>query len=434
MKNLILTLIASAAIGTASAAGSWTLDSCISYALEHNISVRQQALQTEAARLDVTSARDAFLPTVSASASEAFNFGRGLNSENIYVDRNSSTFQWGVSAQVPLFQGLENVRRLRYSRASLEQTLLEYDAARDDVALRVITQYLQTLYARQVVVAARASQQYSAYAVERQRTLVSEGKVAEADLYDAEAQLAQDDLQVVASEGDAREQLITLANLLQLPDATGFDIADLADTTALIPSAEQVWDDASRRDPSLLAARQRITAAGLNIDVARSGYLPRLSFGISTSSSFYRINGMPNEPFGRQMRNNYSTYLGFTLTVPIFDAFSTRNAVRRARLQRLEAELELDNRETALRTNIRLAETRALSARSRYLASDSALEATRKSFDAVNGKYQLGRATPWEFEQAKTNLFRTEVSRIEALCEFILRSRILIFYQHLTAY
>lgn len=411
------------------AAEVWTLDSCVDYALTHNISLRKQQLRTTSGELDVTAAKDAFLPTLSGSASESFSFGRGLTTDNTYVDRNTSNFQWGLNLNVPLFQGLEDVRRLKVARSTLEQTLLEYEAAKDDLTLNIITQYLQVLYSREVETAAKNQLAYSEYEVERQSELVEAGKVPEADLLNAEAQRAQDRQQLVSATADVATQLITLANLLQLPAADDFDVAALDDDSALLPSAETVMADASVRNSALLAARQGIKVADNNISLAKSGWIPRLSFTAGTGSSYYTVGGMPNEGFGAQMRHNYSTYFGFQLNIPIFDGFSTRNNVRRARLQRLEAGLEADRQESELFKTIRLAHTQATGARDKYLASDETLEKTRRSFLATQEKYSLGRATPYEFEQAKTNLFQIEISRLQARYEYILRCRILRFYQ-----
>lgn len=410
-------------------AEKWTLDSCVSYALAHNISLRKQQLRTASGELDVTSAKDAFLPTLSGSASESFNFGRGLTTDNTYVDRNTSNFQWGLNLNVPLFQGLEDVRRLKVAKSTLEQTLLEYEAAKDDLTLNIISQYLQVLYSREVETAAKNQLAYSEYEVERQTELVKAGKVPEADLLNAESQRAQDRQQLVSANADVATQLITLANLLQLPAVTDFDVAPLDDDTFLLPSAETVMADASVRNSALLAARQGIRVADNNISLAKSGWIPRLSFNAGTGSSYYTVGGMPNEGFGEQMRHNYSTYLGFQLNIPIFDGFSTRNNIKRAKLQRLEAELEADRQESELFKTIRLAHTQAIGARDKYLASDETLEKTRQSFLATQEKYSLGRATPYEFEQAKTNLFQTEISRLQARYEYILRCRILRFYQ-----
>lgn len=427
-RILLLCALSAAAIAPARAE-EWTLGRCIDYAVEHNIAVKSAALQIRSSENDITAAKDAFLPTLDASASESFNFGRGLTSENIYANRNTSNFQWGVNMSLPLFQGLGEYRRLKMAKASLQQMLYEHEAAKDNVALNVISQYLQVLYCREVEQSAASQAEYSAYEVERQRALAEEGKIAEADLYDAEAQAAQDRLQVVTAQNDTQVALVNLANLLQLKSVEGFDVAPLDDADPLLPRPETVFDDAMRINNSILGAKQAIRTADENISLAKSGYIPTLSFNAGVGSSYYYLNGLPNDPFGRQMRNNFATYLGFSLRVPIFDAFSTRNSVRNAQVRHLNASLQLEQQESELYKNIQLAYYQASGARERYLTSEETLTKTRLSFEATREKYNLGRSTPQEFEQAKNNLFRTEVSRIQARYEYLLRHRILHFYR-----
>ena len=377
----------------------------------------------------MTSAKDAFLPTLSASASEGFNFGRGLTSDNTYADRNTSSFQWGVNMSLPLFQGLSDVRQLKVAKSAMQQYLMEFEAAKDDLTLNIMAQYLQVLYNKEVTKSAISQLSYSTYEVERQKALVDEGKVAEAYLYDAEAQQAQDRLQVITAENDVRVALVNLANLLQLPTADGFDVAPLDEENPEIPGPDVVYSRALEHNHSILSARQGIVTARDRVSYARSGYMPRLSFDASVGSSYYTVAGYDNQPFATQMRNNFSTYLGLRLSIPIFDAFSTRNNIRRARLQETSARLELDRRESELYKTIQLAYTQATGARDKYLTSSETLDKTRLSFEATRERYALGRATPTDFEQAKNNLFRVEISRISSRYEYLLRYRILRFYE-----
>lgn len=422
-------LVATGVAAAASAQEAWTLERCVDYAIEHNISVKNARLQVEQGEVEVTSAKNAFLPTLSANASEGVNFGRGLTADNTYANRNTSSFQWGAQASIPLFQGLSDVRQLAVARESLKKYILENASTCDDVTLNVISQYLQVLYAKEVEQSAQSQLSYSTFEVRRQQALVDEGKVAEANLYDAQAQQAQDSLTLVSSQNDVHVALVTLANLLQLASADGFDVAPINDATPAIPGPDVVYSRALERNNGVLAARQGIEVAKSQISLAKTGYIPRLSMDASVGSTYYTVAGMNNEPFGTQMRNNFSTYLGVRLSVPIFDAFSTRNNVSKARLGYKSAVLELDRRESDLYKAIQLAYTQAIGARDKYLASEVTLEKTTLSFSATREKYSLGRATPTEFEQAKNNLFRVEVQRIQAYYEYLLRYRILRFYE-----
>lgn len=407
----------------------WSLQQCIDYALDHNNQVRASLLSIRQGELAVTEAKDAFLPNISASASQGFNFGRGLTAQNTYANRNTSNFQWGANLSLPLFQGLQDFRRLKVQKSTLQKLLLDNEATKDDVTLNVISQYLQVLYAKEVAASAAVQVGYSAYEVTRQQALVDNGKVPEADLLDAQAQAAQDTLQLVNAQNDVQTALVNLANLLQLPVVEGFDIQPLDQGEPFIPSPERVYADALSVNHSLLAARQNLRVAADNISLARAGYIPTLSFGASISSSYYTVGGMPHESFGDQMNHNFSTYLGFQLSIPLFDAFSTRNNVRRATLQQQQARLDIETRESELYKAIQLAYYQAVGARNSYLTSQQTIAKTRESFQAMREKYNLGRATPTEFEQAKTNLFRTEVTGIQSHYEYLLRHRILLFYQ-----
>ena len=428
-KSIIAPLLAIAMSGSATADETWTLQRCVDYALENNLTVKNSRLQVDQSEIDVTSAKDAFLPTLSASASEGFNFGRGLTSDNTYADRNTSSFQWGVNMSLPLFQGLSDVRQLKVAKSAMQQYLMEFQAAKDDLTLNIMAQYLQVLYNKEVAKSAISQLSYSTYEVERQKALVDEGKVAEAYLYDAEAQQAQDRLQVITAENDVRVALVNLANLLQLPTADGFDVAPLDEENPEIPGPDVVYSRALEHNHSILSARQGIVTARDRVSYARSGYMPRLSFDASVGSSYYTVAGYDNQPFATQMRNNLSTYLGLRLSIPIFDAFSTRNNIRRARLQETSARLELDRRESELYKTIQLAYTQATGARDKFLTSSETLDKTRLSFEATRERYALGRATPTDFEQAKNNLFRVEISRISSRYEYLLRYRILRFYE-----
>lgn len=428
-KSIIAPLLAIAMSGSATADETWTLQRCVDYALENNLTVKNSHLQVDQSEIDVTSAKDAFLPTLSASASEGFNFGRGLTSDNTYADRNTSSFQWGVNMSLPLFQGLSDVRQLKVAKSAMQQYLMEFEAAKDDLTLNIMAQYLQVLYNKEVAKSAISQLSYSTYEVERQKALVDEGKVAEAYLYDAEAQQAQDRLQVITAENDVRVALVNLANLLQLPTADGFDVAPLDEENPEIPGPDVVYSRALEHNHSILSARQGIVTARDRVSYARSGYMPRLSFDASVGSSYYTVAGYDNQPFATQMRNNFSTYLGLRFSIPIFDAFSTRNNIRRARLQETSARLELDRRESELYKTIQLAYTQATGARDKFLTSSETLDKTRLSFEATRERYALGRATPTDFEQAKNNLFRVEISRISSRYEYLLRYRILRFYE-----
>jgi len=156
MIRQYMTAMALAAVASAGAVEPWSLDSCVNYAISHNITVQSRMLEAEGGRLSVTEAKDRFLPTVSGYGSQSFSFGRGLTAENTYANRNTSSFSAGAQLSLPIFQGLAGVRRLDYAKASLRALLEQTEAAKDDVTLNVTSQYLQALYTAEMIAVARA--------------------------------------------------------------------------------------------------------------------------------------------------------------------------------------------------------------------------------------------------------------------------------------
>ena len=411
-------------------AETWTLDSCINYATSHNLTVVSRELQRQSADLDITEAKDRFLPTLNASAGQNWSFGRGLTSENTYANRNTSTFNWGANLSLPLFQGLSAVRRLDYARANYATMVEEVEAAKDDVTLNVMAAYLQALYCREMLEVATEQVRISTVELERRRGLLDAGKIAELEVVQAESQLANDKVTEVTAGNDLSLAIVDLTQLLRLPPerAQVFEVAPLADSAMPVLPADEVIGRALTSNHSMLAADRSVEAADKAVSLAKTGYLPRLSFNLGVGSSYYHLNGETNPSFARQMRDNYATSLGFSLSIPIFDAFSTRNQVRKAKVQQISAQLERDTRSDALTKAIRQAYTQAIGAERKHEAAVIARNAAQTAFDAMQEKYNLGRANSTEFEQAKSAYIKSVSEQVQAKYESILRRRILEFY------
>ncbi|MBO5455162.1 MAG: TolC family protein [Muribaculaceae bacterium] len=427
MKHTVISLLLLIS-GFSANATAWSLDSCITYAIEHNLTIKSQDIEQMGGELSVTEAKDRFLPTLSAGANQSWDFGRGLTSENTYANRNTSMFGWNANLSLPLFQGLSAVRQLKYAHANLKMLTEQKEAAKDEVTLSVISYYLQALYSREMLAVNEEKARLSKVQLERQRTLLEAGKVPEVDVIQAEAQVANDELSVVTAGNDYQLALIDLAKVLEFEDVENFEILPLPDEAVNLLSADEVYNNALNSNHSILAARQSIDVADKAITVAKSGYLPRLNFNAGLGSSYYTVSGIDGSSFGKQMRDNFSKTLGFSLSVPIFDAFSTRNQIRQAKVRRLNAELNLIQQQSELHKTIRQAYYQALGAEKKYQAGETAVSAAKAALDAMTEKYNYGKANATEWEQTQSTYITSLAQQVQAKYEMILRNRILLFY------
>lgn len=430
MRALAITLALAATTASAIcyAAEPWTLERCIDYAIEHNINVRQRALSADEGRLAVTEAQDRLLPTISGYASQNFNLGRALTSDNTYANRNTASTAFGAQLSLPLFQGLRVARSIEYSKTALKGLLEQVEAAKDDVTLNVISAYLQALYARELEVVYARQVEISTSELERRKVLLEAGKIPELDIYEATSQLRQDELNAVTAAGDTRLALLDLSQLLNLPADEPFDIAALDGDALPLLDPEEVYRRALVSNHAVRASVFDTEAADRNISVARAGYIPSLSFNAGLGTNYYRTTGVDNPTFSSQMRHNFAQSFGFSLSVPIFDGLQTRNAVRRATAQRTSAQLALDDTRARLYKSINQAYTQAVAAAERHSTAIAATEAAAAAFDAMEIKYNNGRATSTEYVTAKATYASAEARQLQAKYEMLLRARILDFY------
>lgn len=426
MRRILAIVLALSAV--AAGARTWTLEECVDYAVEHNIDVLSRRIEAGQSENEVTAAKDAFLPQVSAYGSQSFNFGRGLTADNTYANRNTTSTSFGAQLNLPIFQGLGAVRRLDYSRTALKASLQQVEAAKDDVTLNVIAQYLQALYASEMTQVARINLAISTAELLRRGVLIEEGRLPELDIHEARAQVANDELGLTNALNDSITAVLDLAQLLNLPSADDFELAPLADDDTLLPDPGTVFANALSFNHTILAQQYNAEAAGKNVAVAKSGYLPTLNFSAGLGTNYYRTSGFDNETFSQQMRHNFAKSIGFSLNVPLFDAFNTRNSVRRARAQEATARLQLDDARNRLYKAIVQAHTQAVAAAKKAVSADVAVESNKAAFDAMQIKIDNGRATATEYETSKQNYMSALAQAVQAKYERILRARILNFY------
>ena len=407
---------------------AWSLDSCISYALTHNVEIRQRINAARQGELAVREAKDRVLPNVSGYGSENFSFGRGLTADNTYANRNTNSFSVGAQLSLPLFQGLRVVRSVKYSETSLKALVEQSEATKDNVTINVMAAYLQALYSREALGVARMSLEVAKDELKRREILLDAGKIPELDLFEARAQVSRDELTVVNAQNDSVMALLDLANLLDLESDGSFDILPLSHEDLPMPSLDEVWTNMQMANHTLRAAAIRRQAAGESVEVAKSGYLPTLSFNAGLGTNYYKTSGFNNEGFAAQMRHNFSKSLGFSLNIPIFDGFSTRNSISRARLEQLNSELDLENTRQQLYKTVSTAHAQAIAAESKQRAAQAAMENTKAAFDAMTVKYDNGRANATEYEKAKADYINAVADRLQASYERQLRVRILRHY------
>ncbi|MBO6063840.1 MAG: TolC family protein, partial [Bacteroidales bacterium] len=266
----------------------WSLTDCINYALEHNLTVQQSALKVEQQEVELSTAQGRRLPTVNASASENFSFGRGLTADNTYSNSNTTSTSFQLGGNMPIFQGFDINNGIKLSKLNLAAATADLEKARDDIRVAVAQAYVQILYNQELLRVAHEQAEHDAQLLEQVQERLRAGKVSDAEVSAQQATLAQSRQSEIQAEGNLQISLLELTQLLELPSPEGFSIVtpEVGDPSkALLMRPEAIYDEAVAVKPAIEAAKLNVDAAELSIARAKGAYLPSLSLsgGLGTN-------------------------------------------------------------------------------------------------------------------------------------------------------
>ncbi|MBR2114966.1 MAG: TolC family protein [Prevotella sp.] len=437
MKKLLVSLLFAAILPqhTIAQTRAWDLRECCTYAVEHNISIKQRENNREQRELQLSTAKNSRLPDLNASASESFSFGRGLTLDNTYTNRSTSSTSFSLGTSVPLFTGFQIPNQIKLNQLNLEAATKDLEKAKNDIRTQVAQAYVQILFNMEIADVAKRQIEIDSQQVVRLQAFVNNGKASQAQLSQQLSTLAQAHLTATQAENNLQLAILALTQLLELPSPEGFSVvrpsltSHLSSLTSYLPSPEAIYQEALGIKPEVQAEQLRLTAAERNIDIAKAGNYPTLNLSAGLQSNYYKTNGVKAESFASQMKNNFSQYIGINLNVPIFNRFQTRNSIRSAKIDRENQLLQLENVKKSLYKEIQQVYYNAVAADSKYHSSESAAQSSKDAFTLTQAKYENGKATITEFNEAKNNYLKAESDLVQARYEYLYQSALLDFYR-----
>ena len=410
---------------------TWDLQRCINHAIEHNLSIKQKEAARDQSEVELNTAQWSRMPNLNGNIGQSFNFGRALQADNTYGNRNTRNTNFSLGTNIPLFTGMQIPNNIALSKLNLKAATEDLAKAKEDISIQVASYFLQVLFNEELMKIARNQVALSQEQLDRKVAFFKNGKASEAEVLEAKSRLAQDQLSLVQAENNHQLALLDLSQLLELPSPENFRISvpDIDGFTANLSMPEEIYAQAMMNKPAIKAAQYRLQGAEKSIKIAQSSYYPQLSFGAGIGTNYYHLSGIENAPFSTQWDQNMNKYLQFSLSIPIFNRFQTRNRVKSARIQRTALSWQLEESKKSLYKEIQQAYYNALAAESKYKSSQSATESANASFKLISEKYANGKASATEYNEMRTAWMKSLSDGIQAKYEFIYRSKILDFYK-----
>ncbi|MBP5487820.1 MAG: TolC family protein [Bacteroidales bacterium] len=428
---LLITVFLAGAVFGQNHNGPWTLAECIRHAQDNNISLQQRGLQVKQQEIQLDNSKGSRLPQVSGSVSENFSFGRGLTADNTYSNTNTTSSGISLGTAVPIFQGLRISNSIKENELNLRAATEDLEKAKEDMSVSVAQAYVQILYNMELLDVALNQVVIDSLQVERLTAMLENGKASTAQLAQQKAALGQSRLSATQARNNLNLSLLDLSQLLELPNPEGFSIVKpiVPIDGILLGNPEDIYADAVENRPSVKAEMFRLDATEFTIKGAKGAFMPSISANGGIGSNYYTMSAAPSAAFMEQIKNNFSQYLGLSLSVPIFSGFQNRNQVRMAELSRTNQMLQLENTKKTLYKEIQQAYYNAVAAADRYRSSTDAQASAEESFALVQAKYENGKANITEFNESRDNWLKAESDLLRSRYEYLYSAKLLDFYR-----
>ncbi|MDH6306512.1 outer membrane protein [Parabacteroides sp. PF5-5] len=424
----------------------WTLEECIQYAIDHNISIQRLKLQREVAGVQQNTAENSRLPDLNAGITQDWSFGRSQTYPD--MDEPLSRTALGGSTSIPIFTGFRIPNEIARTKLEFEAATQNLEKAKDNLSINITSLFLQVLFNKELVKINEEQLALTQTQLRKTEYLIEAGSVPSVNLYDMEAQFAKDKVSVIEAQNNLELALLDLAQALELEQETQFDVRVplfneklLGDMFRRIQPAQSIFEHAVSYKPVIKEQEFRIESAEKALKVAQADYMPNLSLVFEWGTGYlYKYNAKDvinpstnqliraNETFSNQLKNNDYMLIGLKLSIPIFNRYQTRNKVRTAKLDIQDRKLLLEDVKKTLYKEIQTAHKNAIAAHEKYMASNDAVKFTSESFEHAQIRYELAKLTPFEYNEVKTRFLQSQSEQIQAKYDYILRAKILDFY------
>jgi outer membrane protein len=473
VKTILVLLIIpiSIAFGQDSQDDLWSLEECIEYALDNNLSIMQNEYNVDNYEVNLTQSKGGMYPTANMGGGYTNLWGRSIDpTTNLFSNQRIQSLGLQLSANYTLYGGSQRRNSVKQSRLDLASASFDLERAKNDVMLNVTLEFLSVILNIELHENAQLQLEITKAQLEITSKKVKAGALPYSSELDLIAQVESNDVQVINAENNVRISYLRLKQLLLLPADTPFEI-EIPDIGNMVIEPESitanaVYETAQTIMPEVKSADMQVESAEVGVKIARGGMDPALTLGgnMYTNYSSARTNRVvdgdptiqtipigyvevpdpfnvqlpvftdveipPMEPYtvGTQLQDNWSYSVNLNLYIPIFNGLASRSQHQRAKIMSDQSQIYAKQTRQNLRQTIELASADAQAASKSYNASLKQVESLQESFRAAEKSYNLGAMNIYDYQVASNNLFRARSDLLRARYNYIFTSKVLDFY------
>lgn len=417
----------------------WSLQQCIDYAIEHNIQLRQNKVAEEQGEADLAQKRAELFPSLSFSTTQSVAYrplqesasnivtnGIANNSTNKFTENGN----YGLNASWTVWDGGANRKNVKAQRLQNQISALTTQATANTIQEQIAQLYIQILYSKDALDVNKAMAETAQSQYERGKEMFGQGLISKADLAQLESQAASTRYDGVATQTQIANYTRQLKELLEITDNRKFDIQDIRSSDGvdalLIPDVAEVYQAALNSRPEIRSSRLNVDAADLDIDIAKAGYYPSVSLTAGIGDSHYSGS---RESAGEQMRQNLNVSAGVTLSVPIFDNKRNKTNLKKAKLAKMDSELQLLDQQKQLYSTIEGYWLNAYNNQQQYIASLAQLKSAQSSYELLDEQFKNGLKNIVELMNGRDELMSAQQNKLQSQYNALLHIQLLKFYK-----
>jgi outer membrane protein len=462
-RTLFLFLVVTLALNFRAQTG-WDLQQCIDYAVNHNLNLKQTALNNELTKNNTNQTKASTLPSLNAGASHVYNFGQTIDRfTNTFANTGVLSQNFYLSSNVVLWSGLSQYNNIKANEYNYLSGVEGLNQQKNNLSLSVANAYIGVIFSEELLKISQNQFSITKEQLERTQKLVDAGSVAKSVEYDIKAQLANEEVNVTSAENNYQLSVLSLKQLMNFDSITNFSITrpeiGSLESQLIENNINAIYETSLKNQPSIKSGEYQLMSADKTLAASRGRISPTLSFNASLgtgtsglakeivdqSISGQQLIGYTSSgdgvyqpvfsyvtkktPFDVQFKNNINKSLGFTLTVPLFNGLQTSTAIKNAKIGMLNAKFSQDITKQTLYKNIVQAHTNAKAALNKYSATKSSVDAAGESFKYAQQKFNAGVISVFDFNSAKNRLFAAESNLLQAKYDYIFKLKVLDYYQ-----